>query len=115
MYIIFQMSFPIYCSYEKRKPILPNPPSLLGKGPIQTLTTHKHDYLCQPLKKLDPIKPKNSIVGSTCPIDKDTTMRLSYQFNNKENYIMLKSFKPIYHYRKPESNISLIFYCIRLI
>lgn len=104
----FQLSFPIYCSYEKRKPILPNPPSLLGKGPIQTLTTHKHDFLCKPLTKLEPIRPKNSFVASKCPIDKDTTMKLSYQCNNKENYMMLKSFKPINQYRKPESTYFYI-------
>lgn len=100
----------MYCSYEKRKPILPDPSSLLGNGPFQTLTTHKFDFVCKPITKLEPIRPKNSIVPSKRPIDKDTTMRLSFQRNNKENYVLLKSFKPIHQYRKPESIIFFMLY-----
>ncbi|XP_063695807.1 stabilizer of axonemal microtubules 1 [Culicoides brevitarsis] len=99
---IYELSFPMHFSYEKRKPILPRQVKLSGKGPIQTLTSHRHDFSSKPLIKLEPIIPKNSIELPKSPFEKNTTMRLSYQRNNPECYSMLKSFKPIQQYEKPQ-------------
>lgn len=67
---------------------------------MQTLTTHKHDFLNKPFIRVDPIKPRDLIMRAQDPLEKETTMKLSFQAN-KENIGQLKSFKPIYHYQKP--------------
>lgn len=97
-----QLSFPVYLSYEKQKPILPISQPISANEPIQNLTTNKHDFICNPVKKLEPIKPKNSIELSKCPFEQNTTMKLSYQSNKPDCYIMLKSFKPVHQYTKPK-------------
>uniref|UniRef100_A0A336LJP5 CSON007382 protein n=1 Tax=Culicoides sonorensis TaxID=179676 RepID=A0A336LJP5_CULSO len=97
---IYKVSFPMYYSYEKTKPIIPNSALLIEKGTMQSLTTNKHDFLLKPLTRIEPIKPKDSIELKKGAIDNNTTMKLSFQ--NERNYMMVKSFKPVLKYKKPE-------------
>lgn len=51
---------------------------LLGEGPIQDITTNKHDYVPKHIIKAFPIRPSPNLYPSECPLSDKTTNRLSY-------------------------------------
>lgn len=114
---VTKMSFPVYCNVERRKPIVPNPPSLLGEGPMQTLTTQKHDFVCKVIPPRPLIRPVEHFPKVSAPIDKCTTQKLS--FMPPCGFDRAKSFKPVMTYQPPEfpmetetvHRLSFIPYC----
>lgn len=75
---VTKLSFPVYCNVERRLPIKPNAPSLLGEGPMQTLTTQRHDFVPKVTVMLQPVRPIEHFPKATAPIEKQTTQKLSF-------------------------------------
>jgi hypothetical protein len=73
---------------------------MLGKGPMQELTTQKHDFICKKGEKIQQIRPRNLIERSTLPFVGCTVNKMSYQ-SNKENFVPSKSCRPVLIYTKP--------------
>ncbi|KAK9739692.1 hypothetical protein QE152_g8803 [Popillia japonica] len=59
-------------------PILPCEHNLLGEGPMQDITTQKHDYVPKPFSKPDKVVPPANLFSSDCPLSDKTTNKLSY-------------------------------------
>lgn len=88
----------------KQNPIIPCPRSLLGEGPLQDLTTQKHDFVVKPFSKRNLIVPPGKIMKITEPIDQDTVQKLSFQKPDLMNFQPAKSCKPYTEYRRSEGN-----------
>lgn len=56
-------------SVRMLKPFIPRNNDLSGKGPMQDLTTHKHDYVPKPFTLTSAIKPNLNLQLSTKAID----------------------------------------------
>lgn len=97
---MYNMAYLGHYSVPKQNPVIPCPRSLLGEGPMQDLTTQKHDYVVKPQCRRALIKPTNVIKCTCAPLEKDTTTRLSYMRPN--GFTPTVSCKPIVQYRKPE-------------
>lgn len=100
VFLNMQLSFPGYYHCEKRQPILPNPPSLLGSGPMMSLTTQKHDYIFKSANKRAPILPRTNLERACGAMEKETIQKLSFPV--PLNGGPPKSFKPIICYKRPE-------------
>ncbi|EDS43124.1 conserved hypothetical protein [Culex quinquefasciatus] len=98
---VYKLSFPTYCNAERPSPILPRPAPLIGDGPIQEVTTTRHDFVCKSGTKRQPIVPQNLLHLPGGRLESDTVNRLSYPAN-KENIVPTKSCKPILSYKRPE-------------
>lgn len=104
------MSFPAYWNTERRQPIVPNPPSLLGQGPMQSLTTQKHDFVCKSGGKRNLIIPASHIERACAPLERETVQKLSFPVpigGEKP-----RSCKPIYTYQQPKSESILNYFYI---
>ncbi|XP_021708680.1 stabilizer of axonemal microtubules 1 isoform X1 [Aedes aegypti] len=98
---VYKLSFPTYCNTERPAPIVPRPAPLIGDGPIQEITTTRHDYGCKSGTKREPIVPQNLLHIPQGRLESNTVNRLSYPAN-KENVQPPKSCKPILSYKRPE-------------
>ncbi|XP_055640417.1 stabilizer of axonemal microtubules 1 isoform X2 [Toxorhynchites rutilus septentrionalis] len=98
---VYKLSYPTYCNADRPSPILPRPASLIGDGPIQEVTTTRHDFVCKSASKRHPIVPQNLLHIPSAKLESDTINRLSYPAN-KENIMPPKSCKPILSYKRPE-------------
>jgi hypothetical protein len=96
----FQLSYQPAGCYEKAKPIYPFSRSLLGTGPMQSLTTQKHDFVSKFQYKQQPFKPQHNIMRSCGGVENATIQRLS--FMAPKNVSRVKSLKPIITYQPPE-------------
>lgn len=96
---VTKLSFPVFCNVERRKPIIPNPPSLLGEGPMQSLTTQRHDFVSKLCPIIPPIRPREHFPRSTCPLENVTTQKLS--FLPPCGFDKAESFKPVSVYQPP--------------
>jgi hypothetical protein len=98
---VTKMSFQPYdCGIERRLPIKPAGSSLLGKGPMQALTTQKHDFVPKFQYRRQRIEPRDNISKSCGCIEKCTIQRMSFMPPCGVN--RTKSFKPVVHYKKPD-------------
>lgn len=52
---------------------------LLGEGPMQEVTTQKHDYVPKYVGKSKPFKHPVNLVSSDCPLEETTVNKMSYQ------------------------------------
>ena len=73
-----KLSFQRYCNALPSCIIMPCDHKLLGNGPIQDVTTQKHDYVPKPYSRPNKIDPVPSLALSTCPLTDLTTNKLSY-------------------------------------
>jgi hypothetical protein len=96
---ITKMSFQPFCGVERVKPIYPQSRSLLGKGPMQGLTTQKHDFVPKFQFKRSKIIPRDSISKSCGSIEKRTIQKLS--FMPPCGVSRTESFRPRVNYQKP--------------
>lgn len=62
----------------KVKPILPRQRSMIGKGPIDSVTTVRHDFSQKHVEKAKAIVPCGNIRLSTGKLEASTTAKLSY-------------------------------------
>jgi len=92
---------------ERTKPIIPQSPSLLGSGPMQEMTTQKHDFVPKFQFRRLKILPKDNIKKLCGCIEKETTQRLSFMptcIGGRR-----QSFKPVVTYKKSESKFIFLF------
>lgn len=75
---MYSLAYPGHFKVRRQRPIIPCPRSLLGEGPMQDLTTQKHDYGCKPICRRPPLKPMQKMIHSCEPLDCQTTAGLSY-------------------------------------
>lgn len=75
---MYKMSYQGHFDISRQQPIIPCQRSMLGEGPMQDLTTNKHDFVDKPFSRRAMINPRNQMVSSGCPLERITTNRLSY-------------------------------------
>lgn len=92
---MYKMSYQGHFDISRQHPIIPCPRSMLGEGAMQDLTTNKHDFVDKPFSRRVMINPRNQMVSSRCPLEKETTNRLSYMMPT--NVIKTVSCKPHIH------------------
>lgn len=102
-----KLSFPGYYNCEKRKAIFPNASTLLGSGPMMSLTTQKHDFIFKSANKRSPILPRSNLERARGTMDKETIQKLS--FSTPLNVGPPKSYKPVISYKRPEGTILYCF------
>ncbi|KAK6621469.1 hypothetical protein RUM44_001276 [Polyplax serrata] len=82
------------------KPILRN---MMGAGPMQSMTTQRHDFTPKPIVMAESFRPRNAPATSNFKMEETTTFRASYLPN--ENIERTQSYKPMASYKK--SNFPL--------
>lgn len=101
---VTKMSFQPFCGVERTKPIFPQSRTLLGKGPMQGLTTQKHDFVPKFQFRRSKIAPRDNISKSCGCIEKSTIQRLS--FIPPCGVSRTPSCRPVANYKKPEGNFN---------
>lgn len=102
----FQLSFQPICRPERTRPIYPNSPSLLGCGPMQGLTTQKHDFVPKFQYKRVKCAPRDNITRNCGCVERCTVQRLSFMPPDMCNYSRAESCKPIICYKPPECKFA---------
>lgn len=97
---VTKMSYQPFCGVERTQPIMPRQSTLLGHGPMQGLTTQKHDFVPKFQYRRSQIVPRDNISKSCGCIEKSTIQKLS--FMPPCSFSRTKSFKPVVHYKAPE-------------
>lgn len=98
----FQTSFPGHFCIPRQKPLKPCSRSLLGKGPMQQMTTQKHDYVAKPVCRRQLIFPTSKMLKTCALLDKETVQKLSYMAPNMDKFSKAISFKPTPIYKQPK-------------
>ncbi len=97
---ITKMSFQPHCSVIRRSPIKPASAALIGKGPMQGLTTQKHDFVSKFQFRRHKIIPRDKIAKSCACFEKSTIQKMS--FIPPCQLTRTKSCKPDVRYKKPD-------------
>lgn len=97
------------CSYtgvggERPAPYRPVRKSLAGSGPMQSVTTQRHDFTRKPFVSTENFRPRPYLPSSDHKMDDVTTFRASYRPN--ETYERAPSYKPMSVYRPPDSSMD---------
>lgn len=100
---VTRLSYQPYCPVERTKPIYPYSPSLLGQGPMQGLTTQKHDFVPKFQYRRSKMIPMDNIKKGCGCIEQNTVNRMSFMRPDTCNYTRVVSCKPIITYKRPES------------
>ena len=108
MMISFQMSFQRHCCPKRAKPIYPMSPSLLGQGPMQGMTTQKHDFVPKFQFKQSKSVPQDNIHRGCGGIEKETIQRLSFMRPDMCKFTRAESCKPIIKYKSPECKSNIL-------
>ncbi|XP_076243445.1 uncharacterized protein LOC143184827 [Calliopsis andreniformis] len=99
---IYRMSFLGNWCVKQEPSITPCSRQWLGRGPIQDVTTQKHDYTWK-LTALDPsIRPEDNLVCVNLPMECCTTHRLSYWANDHNLLTPTLNYTPIRSYKAPD-------------
>lgn len=98
---IMKLSFQPYNCMERTKPIIPFSPSLLGNGPMQSMTTQKHDYVPKFQFRRTKCVPRNNLRRECGDFEKITVQQLSFMPPDVCNYNRIPSCKPIIKYQRP--------------
>lgn len=96
---VTKLSYPCPGNLPRRKPILPCNKQLFAPGPMQELTTQKHDYVPKPIMRRPMIVPKGMMQLTPLPLDCETIQKLS--FSHPCNVVKTVSCKPIVCYQRP--------------
>lgn len=96
------LSYPGHKVCGRAQPFLPSSHRMSGTGPMQDLTTQKHDYVAKPMAKQRACKPRHMLHFAQQPLQKTTIAQLS--FPNPNIIDRVKSCKPILVYQRPCGN-----------
>ena len=96
---VAKLSYPGHFGVSKQRSIFPCRRSLLGKGPIQKVTTQKHDFVPKRICLTGLAKPPDADWRSHQAMESNTTMKLSFQ--QPANVTRTVSCKPESAYRPP--------------
>lgn len=75
---VYHLSYPGHLGIQKPSPILPHSRFLLGRGPLDDLSTQRRDFVDKPLCRRCPILPIGQMEKPDAPLENQTTMQLSY-------------------------------------
>lgn len=103
---MYNLAYPGHFRVCRQRPIIPCPRSLLGEGPMQDLTTQKHDFVCKPICRRPLIRPCSKMLRTSEPLDNQTTAGLSYMC--PVPFCPVASCKPKCAYKMPDSISSTI-------
>lgn len=78
---INRMSYKPNYGFRPPEPTLPCTHQLMGEGPMQEITTTRHDYVPKPICPVMPLKPVTTMCSSMEPLSDKTINRLSYRPN----------------------------------
>ncbi|XP_032668783.1 uncharacterized protein LOC116842981 [Odontomachus brunneus] len=87
---------------KPESPIIPCSREMLGSGPMQDVTTQKHDYTWKRTVPSMQFRPENNLVFSSLPLESCTTHRLSYIPNDYKSLTSHKSYAPIRKYQQSD-------------
>ncbi|XP_012283290.1 stabilizer of axonemal microtubules 1 [Orussus abietinus] len=93
------LSYKPIWDFVRTKPILPRRRSAGGNGPMQSVTTNRHDYVPKNVPRAETVVPCGNIRSSTGPLDGRTTMGLSFMDPGPLEPTI--SFKPVLKYQPP--------------
>ena len=100
---VTSLSFPPHCASMRVQPIRPRPQTLIGCGPIQEVTTQRHDYCCKQQPKRTPIIPPCKLcIPRQEPFAKETVNKLSFPVPNYHCYEPALSCKPVTKYHRSD-------------
>ncbi|XP_053997968.1 stabilizer of axonemal microtubules 1-like isoform X1 [Hylaeus anthracinus] len=80
--------------------ITPCSKQMLGGGPMQEVTTQKHDYTWKNIPVEQEIRPENNLITANACMDCCTTHRLSY-IPNCKSLTPVQSYAPVRRYSSP--------------
>lgn len=95
---MYGLAYPGHFCVPRQTPIRPCAQSLLGSGPMQDLTTQKHDYVSKPICRRMPIRPRNTMERTTAPLSTTTTAAASYMPITQQSPAV--SCKPVVCYKR---------------
>lgn len=72
---------------------------MTGKGPMENVTTVRHDYVARHVERSGLIVPRGNIRTSSAPLEDRTMARMSYVAPGPVKPVI--SFKPVLKYRPP--------------
>uniref|UniRef100_A0A170Z048 Protein fam154b-like protein n=1 Tax=Triatoma infestans TaxID=30076 RepID=A0A170Z048_TRIIF len=98
-----KLSYGAWPGITRPKQILPRDHNLRGHGPMQEITTSRHDYTPKPLVGVELIKQRPNIGLSKAPMEGDSIMGLSYKCPDYHRFEPTLSFKPDKRYLPPEA------------
>ncbi|XP_023290082.1 stabilizer of axonemal microtubules 1 [Orussus abietinus] len=90
-----------WCAKPERS-IIPCTRDLLGRGPMQDLTTQKHDFVWKCGTPDSEIRPEDNLSCSPMPLECCTTHRLSFLPNDPSSLIRNKPYAPIRRYESSD-------------
>ncbi|XP_058116870.1 stabilizer of axonemal microtubules 1 [Anopheles ziemanni] len=96
------MSYPGYNNIERAQPIVPVGNQLIQSGPLQEVTTNRHDYVAKTTPKRYKIVPAGHMHVHSAPFEKQTVNKLSYSCPNMASFEPARSCKPLREYERPE-------------
>ncbi|XP_075221924.1 uncharacterized protein LOC142324803 [Lycorma delicatula] len=99
-----KMSYGPWEGYKRMPKIPPRDHCLLGVGPIQEMTTHRHDYVPKGIEKPNKIEHPGCLGLSNQPMEQKTTNSLSYAW--PDYYEPANSFKPEKRYVPPKGKME---------
>lgn len=98
-----KMSYGEWKGYHRQPKIYPRDHCLMGEGPLQDMTTTRHDYMPKPIDIVDKVKQPGCLGLSTKPMETRTTNSLSYLWPREHESAV--PFKPDSRYRKPDNKM----------
>ncbi|KAL1122684.1 hypothetical protein AAG570_003011 [Ranatra chinensis] len=101
-----KMSYGAWPGIKKQSIIYPRDHKLSGDGPMQELTTHKHDYTPKPIDTSPVIVNPPSIGLSSAPMERNSVMSMSYKCPDYNSFEPATSYKPLTRYLPPESPVD---------
>ncbi|XP_049536583.1 uncharacterized protein LOC125951662 [Anopheles darlingi] len=96
------LSYPGYQHSERVQPIVPTANQLIQPGPLQEMTTTRHDYVPKTTPKRYKIVPSGHMHVHSAPFEKQTVNKLSYSCPNMADFEPARSCKPIRQYERSE-------------
>ncbi|KAK9509464.1 hypothetical protein O3M35_006776 [Rhynocoris fuscipes] len=97
-----RLSYGAWPGVTRTKQIIPRDHNLRGSGPMQEITTVRHDYTPKPIATVEPIKQPPNLGLSKAEMEGDSVMTLSYKCPDYNRFQPSPSYKPNQRYVPPE-------------
>ncbi|XP_073998119.1 stabilizer of axonemal microtubules 1 [Rhodnius prolixus] len=98
-----KLSYGAWPGVTRPKQLIPRDHHLRGQGPMQEITTTRHDYTPKPIINVRQIKQMPNIGLSKSPMEGDSIMTLSYKCPDYNRYEPPASFRPDKRYMPPDA------------
>lgn len=102
---VAKLSFQPHCCPERAKPIYPFSRFPVSQGPMQALTTQKHDFVPKFQYKRVKCVPRDNLHRACGCVERTTVQRMSFMAPDMCKFSKAQSCKPIICYKPPECKI----------